>query len=96
MDKVLELIDIFLILSRKSWAAGDASAKALKQVFISEVSDENYPTAISAKNWGFNDVLMGNNPLTLERDLSSYVMDNILYKVSFPADSMHKQLQRRH
>ena len=72
--------------ARKSWAAGDASAKALKQVFISEVSDENYPTAISAKNWGFNDVLMGNNPLTLERDLSSYVMDNILYKVSFPAE----------
>tara|TARA_B100001173_G_scaffold143173_1_gene124302 strand:- start:200 stop:1189 length:990 start_codon:yes stop_codon:yes gene_type:complete len=72
--------------ARKSWAAGDASAKALKQVFISEVSDENYPTAISAKNWGFNDVLMGDNPLTLERDLSSYVMDNILYKVSFPAE----------
>ncbi len=72
--------------ARKSWAAGDASAKALKQVFISEVSDENYPTAISAKNWGFDDVLMGDNPLTLERDLSSYVMDNILYKVSFPAE----------
>ena len=68
--------------ARKSWAAGDASAKALKQVFISEVSDESYPTAISEKNWGFNDVLMGNSPLTLERDLSSYVMDNILYKVS--------------
>ena len=76
--------------ARKSWAAGDASAKALKQVFISEVSDENYPTAITAKNWGFNDVLMGNNPLTLERDLSSYVMDNILYKVSFPAE-FHEQ-----
>ena len=72
--------------ARKSWAAGDASAKALKQVFISEVSDENYPTAISEKNWGFNDVLMGDSPLTLERDLSSYVMDNILYKVSFPAE----------
>ena len=72
--------------TRKSWAAGDASSKALKQAFISEVSDEKYPTAISAKDWGFNDVLMGNNPLTLERDLSSYVMDNILYKVSFPAE----------
>ena len=72
--------------ARKSWAAGDASAKALKQVFISEVSDESYPTALSAKNWGFNDVLMGENPLKLERDLDSYVMDNILYKVSFPAE----------
>ena len=72
--------------ARKSWAAGDASAKALKQVFISEVSDESYPTVLSAKNWGFNDVLMGKNPLKLDRDLGSYVMDNILYKVSFPAE----------
>ena len=72
--------------ARKRWAAGDASAKALKQVFISEVSDESYSTVLSAKNWGFNDVLMGKNPLKLERDLGSYVMDNILYKVSFPAE----------
>ena len=72
--------------ARKSWAAGDASAKALKQVFISEVSDESYSTVLSAKNWGFNDVLMNKNPLKLERDLGSYVMDNILYKVSFPAE----------
>ena len=72
--------------ARKSWAAGDASAKALKQVFISEVSDESYPTVLSTKNWGFNDVLMGENPLKLERELGSYVMDNILYKVSFPAE----------
>ena len=72
--------------ARKSWAAGDASAKALKQVFISEVSNESYSTVLSAKNWGFNDVLMGKNPLKLERVLGSYVMDNILYKVSFPAE----------
>ena len=72
--------------ARKSWAAGDASAKALKQVFISEVSNESYSTVLSAKHWGFNDVLMGKNPLKLERDLGSYVMDNILYKVSFPAE----------
>ena len=72
--------------ARKSWAAGDASAKALKQIFISEVSDESYPTALTSKVWGFNDVLMGNNPLKLERNLESYVMDNILYKVSFPAE----------
>ena len=72
--------------SRKSWAAGDASAKALKQIFISEVSDESYPTALTSKVWGFNDVLMGENPMRLERNLESYVMDNILYKVSFPAE----------
>ena len=72
--------------ARKSWAAGDASAKALKQAFIAEVSDENYPTALSADTWGFNTVLMGKNPLQLERDLGSYVMDNILYKVSYPAE----------
>ena len=72
--------------ARKSWAAGDASAKALKQAFIAEVSDENYPSVLSAETWGFNAVLMGKNPLKLERDLGSYVMDNILYKVSFPAE----------
>ena len=72
--------------ARKSWAAGDASAKALKQIFISEVSDESYPTALTSKVWGFNDVLMGENPMRLERNLESYVMDNILYKVSFPAE----------
>ena len=72
--------------TRKSWAAGDASAKALKQVFISEVSDESYPSVLTAKVWGFNDVLMGSNPLKLERNLDSYVMDNILYKVSYPAE----------
>ena len=72
--------------ARKSWAAGDASAKALKQIFISEVSDESYPTVLTSKVWGFNDVLMGENPMRLERNLESYVMDNILYKVSFPAE----------
>ena len=72
--------------ARKSWAAGDASAKALKQIFISEVSDESYPTALTSEVWGFNDVLMGENPMRLERNLESYVMDNILYKVSFPAE----------
>tara|TARA_E500000331_G_scaffold53232_3_gene46727 strand:- start:572 stop:1960 length:1389 start_codon:yes stop_codon:yes gene_type:complete len=72
--------------ARKSWAAGDAASKGLKQAFISEVSDEGYPTAITAKVWGFNDVLMRDNPLKLERNLSSYVMDNILYKVNFPAE----------
>jgi 2-methylcitrate dehydratase len=92
--------------ARKSWAAGDASAKALKQIFISEVSDESYPTALTSKVWGFNDVLMGNNPLKLERNLESYVMDNILYKVSFPAEfhaqtaaeaaiSISKKLERK-
>ena len=72
--------------ARKSWAAGDAASKGLKQAFISEVSDEGYPTAITAKVWGFNDVLMRDNPLKLERNLNSYVMDNILYKVNFPAE----------
>jgi len=72
--------------ARKSWAAGDASARGVKLAFIAEVSDENYPSAISAKQWGFNDVLMGDNPLLLDRQLDSYVMDNILYKVSFPAE----------
>ena len=72
--------------TRKSWAAGDASARGVKLAFIAEVSDEHYPSAISAKTWGFNDVLMGDNPIDLKRELNSYVMDNILYKVNFPAE----------
>ena len=72
--------------ARKSWAAGDAGARGVKLAFISEVSDEHYPSVISAELWGFNDVLMGDNPVKLERELNSYVMDNILYKVNFPAE----------
>jgi len=72
--------------ARKSWAAGDASARGVKLAFITEVSDEHYPSAISAQTWGFNDVLMGDNPVELKRELNSYVMDNILYKVNFPAE----------
>ncbi|MBL6693938.1 MAG: 2-methylcitrate dehydratase [Proteobacteria bacterium] len=72
--------------ARKSWAAGDASARGVKLAFITEVSDEHYPSAISAQTWGFNDVLMGENPIELKRELNSYVMDNILYKVNFPAE----------
>jgi len=72
--------------ARKSWAAGDASARGVKLAFISEVSDEKYPTAISAETWGFDAVLMGEHPIELSRSLESYVMDNILYKVNFPAE----------
>ena len=72
--------------TRKSWAAGDASARGIKQAFISEVSEEIYPSALSAKTWGFNDVIMKKDSLKLQRELGSYVMDNILYKVNFPAE----------
>ena len=72
--------------TRKSWAAGDASARGIKQAFISEVSEEIYPSALSAKTWGFNDVIMKKDSLKLQRELDSYVMDNILYKVNFPAE----------
>ena len=71
---------------RKSWAAGDASARGIKQAFISEVSEEIYPSALTAKTWGFNDVIMKKDSLKLQRELGSYVMDNILYKVNFPAE----------
>ena len=72
--------------TRKSWAAGDASARGIKQAFISEVSEEIYPSALSVKTWGFNDVIMKKDSLKLLRELDSYVMDNILYKVNFPAE----------
>ena len=76
--------------ARKSWAAGDASARGVKLAFITEVSNENYPTAVSAETWGFDAVLMGKDPVKLSRSLESYVMDNILYKVNFPAE-VHAQ-----
>ena len=76
--------------ARKSWAAGDASARGVKLAFITEVSNENYPTAVSAETWGFNAVLMGEHPVKLSRTLESYVMDNILYKVKILSLSRYK------
>ncbi len=72
--------------SRKSWAAGDASARGVRLALITHTGEMGYPSALSAKGWGFNDVLFKGNPLKLSQGFGSYVMENILFKISFPAE----------
>jgi 2-methylcitrate dehydratase len=72
--------------SRKSWAAGDASARGLFLALMAQRGEMGYPSAISAKGWGFQDVLFKGNQLSFSQSYNSYVMENILFKISFPAE----------
>jgi len=72
--------------SRKSWAAGDASARGVRLAFITMTGEMGYPSALSAKTWGFNDVLFKGKDLKFTQGYGSYVMENILFKISFPAE----------
>jgi 2-methylcitrate dehydratase len=72
--------------SRKSWAAGDATSRAVQHAFMAIKGEMGYPTALSAKTWGFSDVLFKGNPIKLARPFGSYVMENVLFKISFPAE----------
>ncbi|MCH2178154.1 MAG: bifunctional 2-methylcitrate dehydratase/aconitate hydratase [Mariniblastus sp.] len=72
--------------SRKSWAAGDATGRAVRLSLICLAGEMGYETALSAPRWGFQDVLFGGNPVTLARPLDAYVMENILFKLAFPAE----------
>ncbi|MDU0200725.1 bifunctional 2-methylcitrate dehydratase/aconitate hydratase [Paenibacillus sp. MAH-36] len=72
--------------SRKSWAAGDATSRAVRLALMAVGGEMGYATALSAKTWGFQDVLFRGKELTLGRELGSYVMENILFKISFPAE----------
>ncbi len=72
--------------SRKSWAAGDATARAVQHALMAIKGEMGYPTALSAKTWGFSDVLFRGQPIKLARPFSSYVMENVLFKISFPAE----------
>lgn len=72
--------------SRKSWAAGDAASRGVRLAYLALTGEMGYPTALSAPTWGFEDVVMAGHPLTLERPLGSYVMENVLFKVSYPAE----------
>ena len=71
---------------RKSWAAGDATSRAVRLALIAMKGETSIPTALSASKWGFQDVAFKNNPITLDRPLGSYVMENILFKIAFPAE----------
>jgi 2-methylcitrate dehydratase len=72
--------------SRKSWAAGDATSRAVRLALMARQGEMGYPTALTAPQWGFQDVLFRGRPLALAQPLGSYVMENILFKVSYPAE----------
>ena len=76
--------------SRKSWAAGDATSRAVRLALISKTGEMGYPSVLSAKGWGFYDVLFKGQPFKFQRNFGSYVMENVLFKISFPAE-FHSQ-----
>ena len=71
---------------RKSWAAGDATSRAMQLVWLTKKGQIGYPSAISAPIWGFQDVLFKGKNLVLKQEFESYVMENVLFKISFPAE----------
>src|SRR6187397_2316699 len=76
--------------SRKSWAAGDATSRAVRLALISQTGEMGYPSVLTAKGWGFYDVLFKGAPFKFQRPFGSYVMENVLFKISFPAE-FHSQ-----
>lgn len=72
--------------SRKSWAAGDATSRGVWLALMTLKGEQGYPSALSAKKWGFYDVLFKSQPFKFERDYDSYVMENVLFKISYPAE----------
>jgi len=92
--------------SRKSWAAGDATSRAVRLALITQKGEMGLPSVLSARTWGFYDVLFEGKEFNLQRDFDSYVMENVLFKISFPAEfhaqtaveaavSLHPQLNGR-
>ncbi len=90
--------------SRKSWAAGDATSRAVRLALIAQSGEMGYPSALTAPAWGFYDVAFQGRELRFERDYASYVIENVLFKISYPAEfhaqsaveaamSLHAQLQ---
>ncbi|WP_343657087.1 bifunctional 2-methylcitrate dehydratase/aconitate hydratase [Paraburkholderia caribensis] len=89
--------------SRKSWAAGDATSRAVRLALIAKTGEMGYPSVLTAKTWGFYDVLFKGQPFRFQRPYGTYVMENVLFKISFPAEfhaqtaaeaamSLHQQL----
>ncbi len=76
--------------SRKSWAAGDATARAVRLALIAKTGEMGYPSVLTAKTWGFYDVLFKGNAFKFQRPYGSYVMEHVLFKISFPAE-FHSQ-----
>ncbi len=91
--------------SRKSWAAGDATSRAVRLALIAKTGEMGYPSVLSVKTWGFYDVLFKGKAFKFQRRYGSYVMENVLFKISFPAEfhsqtaveaamQIHKDLQK--
>ena len=76
--------------SRKSWSAGDATSRAVRLALIAKTGEMGYPSVLSAKVWGFYDVSFKGQPFRFQRPYGSYVMENVLFKISFPAE-FHSQ-----
>ncbi len=76
--------------SRKSWAAGDATSRAVRLALIAKTGEMGYPSVLTAKTWGFYDVLFKGQPFKFQRPYGEYVMENVLFKISFPAE-FHSQ-----
>ncbi|MDH3647743.1 MAG: bifunctional 2-methylcitrate dehydratase/aconitate hydratase [Gammaproteobacteria bacterium] len=72
--------------SRKSWAAGDATSRAVRHGLIALTGEMGYPSVFSAPKWGFSDVLLDGKPLSFSQGYGSYVMENVLFKISYPAE----------
>jgi 2-methylcitrate dehydratase len=72
--------------SRKSWAAGDATSRAVRLAMIAKTGEMGYPSVLTAKTWGFYDVLFRGRPFKFQRPYGSHVMENVLFKISFPAE----------
>src|SRR5271156_1222098 len=72
--------------SRKSWAAGDATSRAVRLALMVRAGEMGYPSVLTAKVWGFYDVLFRGRPFNFQRPYGSYVMENVLFKISYPAE----------
>jgi len=71
---------------RKSWAAGDAASRGVRHALMALAGEPGYPSALTAPTWGFEPVLMGGRPIALARPLGAYVMENVLFKIAYPAE----------
>lgn len=91
--------------SRKSWAAGDATSRAVRLALTARTGEMGYPSALTVKTWGFYDVSFRGQPFRFQRPYGSYVMENVLFKISYPAEfhaqtaveaamALHDQLKR--
>jgi 2-methylcitrate dehydratase len=76
--------------SRKSWAAGDATSRAVRHGLIALTGEMGYPSALSVRTWGFQEVLFKGKALSFPQKFASYVMENVLFKISYPAE-FHSQ-----